>query len=165
MDDGAPQEELQQQRRVAQKLDIGVNEAGQQQVARESRDAERNAEHGCKQAADDRDLDRVGNAGAKRAGIAVAGGIGEQTLADLEVRLVREKGEARRQPHAVHAVGGVLAQECEEQEHDDEKQALQQWQRPDPGAQPRDRSGPRRARSAMACHGKNHEAAQRNGGE
>jgi hypothetical protein len=46
-----------------------------------------------------------------------------------------EKGETRREAHAVHAVGSVLPQNREEQEHADEEQALLQRQGPDPGAQ------------------------------
>ncbi|MNV65965.1 hypothetical protein D3C71_1586900 [compost metagenome] len=101
-----------------------MHEGRQQQVAGQSGDAKRNAEHSRKHAADSGDLDGVGKARRKRAGIGVTGRIGEHTLTDFEIRLMKEKVEARRQPHAVHAVGGVGAEECKDREHAGKQQNL-----------------------------------------
>ena len=57
-----PEQQLQQQRNVAQHLDVNRGEPGQQPVRRQPRDADHGSEHGRKHDADDRDAQRVDDA-------------------------------------------------------------------------------------------------------
>ena len=102
-----PEEQLQHQRRVADDLDIGVDEPREQRIAGGAQRgrARRRAAVASAQP-DDRELQRVEQADQDRARVGVAGAIDDQRFRDVEIGGLAEIVEARRHAEPMHARRG-----------------------------------------------------------
>ena len=102
-----PEQDLEQQRQVADQFDIAAGNARQQPVRRQPAERHEESDHGGKEDADDRDQQRVEQADEEHAGIGVGSGIRNQALADVKARRVRQKAEAGRDPLRLQIGAGV----------------------------------------------------------
>ena len=93
-----PEQDLEQQRQVADQFDIAAGNPRQQPVRRQPAQRHDKPDHGRKEDADDRDQQRVEQADQKYPGVGVGSGIRNQVLADVKTRGVVEKSEAGRDP-------------------------------------------------------------------
>ncbi len=115
-----PEHELQHERRVADHLDIAAGQPAQQRVGGQPREAERHAEDGGDEDADDGDPQGVEQADGQRARVGVGRGVGDDVLADRNAGRALEEAEAELQPprrHVGNEVGvGRPADEDDERE-------------------------------------------------
>src|SRR2546423_5384798 len=79
-----PEQNLEQQRQVADQFDIAAGNARQQPVRRQSAERDQKSEQRGKEDADDRHQQRVEQTDQEYAGIGVGPGIGNQALADVK---------------------------------------------------------------------------------
>src|SRR5665647_2097516 len=103
-----PEQQLQQQRQIADQLDIAGRHLGHQPVARQPRDADRKAEHGGEYNAEAAHQQGIEQADPEGAAIArAARRIFDQRLADVEAGIGVPESEAGRDPRARQIVGGI----------------------------------------------------------
>ena len=88
-----PEENLQQQRDVAQSLDIDGRAFRDNKIGRQARGADRKAQQARADNSDSRDQQRIEQADEKRAAICRGEGIGNQTLVDVEPGALRPEAE------------------------------------------------------------------------
>ena len=100
-----PEEDLQQERHVAQRLDVHGGEPGDQPVLREPRDADEEAKCGRAHDAQRRHQKRVQDADDERAAVGRLLGVFDQRLGDAEASGVIEKAKTG---------GDVLAREADD---------------------------------------------------
>ena len=112
-----PEQQLQQQRHVADDLDIEAGHPRHQPVLRQPRDADQKAEDGREHDAERRDQQRVEQADPERAAIGRGRRIVDQRLADVEAGGVVPEAEAGGDLGARQIVGGVVDR-APGQEHD-----------------------------------------------
>jgi hypothetical protein len=93
-----PEQQLQQQRNIAQRLDIDGGKPRQQPVRRESCDTDHAAEHCREHDTDQRDAQRVDEADDEGPEIGVLRRVGEPVVGDRHAGLATEKGKARGDP-------------------------------------------------------------------
>ena len=104
-----PEQNLQQERHVADQFDVAAGELGDQPIARQPGDADDKAEHGREHDGDTGDQKRIEKSDPEGAAeCRGAGGIIDQRLADVEARrIVPEAGSARRYSRARHFLRGI----------------------------------------------------------
>ena len=102
-----PEQQLQQQRQVADDLDVAAGELRHEPVLRQPRDADDEAEDGRQHNADGGDQQRVEKADPERAAVGRGGRILDQRLGDVEARGVVPEAEARGDLGAGEIVCGV----------------------------------------------------------
>lgn len=88
-----PEEDLQQQRNVADHLDVDVGELGDHPVVGKPRNADDETDDRCKQHPDERHQESVEDAHDERAAVTRRLAIGDQRLDDAETGCVFEKSE------------------------------------------------------------------------
>ena len=115
-----PEQQLQQERQVADHLDIDHRHLGDDPVLRQPRDADDKAEDRGEEDADRRDDEGVEEADQERVAIGRGrGAVGDEGLVDVEAGGRREEAEARgdaRRPKVRDRVGGGRVDE----KHDDD---------------------------------------------
>ena len=108
LEDGVPEQQLQQQRDVAQGFDVEGGQLGEQPVVRQAADADQGAEDGGQDDADDGDLQGVQDADQQGGAVGVHGGVvGDQRLADGDAGGAAEEAEAGGDVAGGEVVGGV----------------------------------------------------------
>ena len=145
------QEQPEQQRHVAEGLDVPFADLGEQPVVRQPADADQGAEDGRHEDAEDRHLQRVQHADVDRAGIGAGRRVGDHGVADLEARLALEVVEAAGDLLALQILDGVgdevPGEQADQADHDDLE---------DPAADdrvvPRRHFRARRGAQCLDCH-------------
>ena len=115
------EEQPQQQRHVAEGLDVPGADPRQQPVVRQAPDAEQRAQHRGHEDAEHRDLQRVEHADQDGAAVGAGRRVGDHGVADLEARFAFEIVEAAGDLLAlqvVHGVGDEIPGEQADQPHD-----------------------------------------------
>ncbi len=116
-------EELEQQRRVADQFDVGADDARQEPVRGEARDAQDDPQHRREDDAHDAEEDGVEHAHQEGMTVRVVGAVGDRTVADLEPGALGEESVAEREVpfgHRRHEVVGQKADaDADRQQHDD----------------------------------------------
>ena len=97
-----PEHQLQHERRVADHLDIAADQAAEQRVRRQPREAEEDADHGAERDADNGDTQRVQQPDRQRVTIGVGGGVGDDALTDRDAGGAIEEGVAELQAARGH---------------------------------------------------------------
>ena len=92
---GVPDEHLEQQRNIANQLDIKAGEPRKQPVGRQARHADREAEQGREDDAERRYQKRVEKTHRQRRGIGIARRVSNQRFANRETRPVEQETEPR----------------------------------------------------------------------
>ena len=120
-----PDEDVQQQRNVAEDLDIDRREAAHDEIRRQPADADDEAEDRRRDDAEDRDQERVQQADeidveiGRRALV-----VGDQRLADVEPGRIAEEAEPRGDVRLAEIVEHVLDADINEIDDDSEKYRL-----------------------------------------
>ena len=89
-----PEQDLEQQRQVADDLDIGAGDPRHQPVRRQPAERDDETENGGEEDADDRHQERVEQSDQEHAGVGVGARIGNQVLADVKTCRVPQEAEA-----------------------------------------------------------------------
>ncbi len=119
-----PEQDLEQERQVADQLDIAAGEPGNQPIGRQPRNADDEAEHGRQHDPDPGDQQRVEQADQEDAAIGVGFAIGNERLIDVESGRGVEKAEAAGDPFCVEIGLGVEREFVAEPEHHCEQEQL-----------------------------------------
>ncbi len=130
-----PEKDLQQQRDIAENLDIGGRQAGDQPIARQPRHADYEAEQGRQRDAQGRYQQGIEQPDHKGAPVAGSLAVGHQALDNAEPGPVIEKAEAGGNPPALQVVQGIAEQVPAQGQHPAHQRQLQP-QGADPGVVP-----------------------------
>ena len=103
-----PEEQLQQQRHVADDLDVDGRKLGDQPVGGQTGDADDEAESGGGNDADARHQQGVQQPHEERAAVGGGAGIGDERLGDVETRSAAQEVEARGDILPAQVVGDVV---------------------------------------------------------
>src|SRR3954469_2881201 len=126
-----PEEELHEERYVAQELHIGRRQRAQQSILSEAREADQHAEHRGARDADERHAQRVAEADRERAEITVACAIAqEERLADLEAGLALQEGKAAGDAPCLEIGSGVRYEKTERRRDCGERERLIRYRPP-----------------------------------
>ena len=118
-----PDEELQQQRHVAERLDVHAAERAQQEVARQPPDPDQRADDRGQHDADDRHAQRVRQPDQEGPGVGLRRIELEQALADREARRLQQEVEAAldaAHPHVLQRVVDEVPAGRHDQQHGDD---------------------------------------------
>ncbi len=119
-----PEEQLQQQRRIAHDLDIDQRDFGDEPVRRKARDADRKAERRREHDARRADERGVEKPNPERLAIGRQRGIGDERLVDVEAGGLVPEAEARRNAARRHIDIGVVGGGADERGEDKDEQRL-----------------------------------------
>ena len=122
--DGVDEQELEEDRDVAHRLDVDGGEARHEPVARQAGDADGEADDGRQDDADDGDHDRVDEADDEGAGEGVGGRVVDRGLRDREARGALQEAEARRDAEAREVDERVVDEVGDGAEDDDDGDEL-----------------------------------------
>ena len=117
-------EQLDHERRVAEQLDVGGAEAHDERMARQAHQADGDAEHAREDDAGEGDPQRVGHADRERAQVAVARGVLEEQLADVEAGGIAQEAEARLDLARLEVGADVVRQADDDGDEDQRERAL-----------------------------------------
>ena len=102
-----PEQDLEQERQVADQLDIAARDPRQQPVRRQPAQCHQKSKHGGEEDADNRDRQRVEQTDEKDAGIGVGSGIRDQVLVDVKTGRIRHEAKARGDPLRLQIGAGI----------------------------------------------------------
>ncbi len=123
-DQRVPEEQLHQQRHVADQLDITAAQRFQKDVFRQPEKTDCRADRRGEHDAEHRHLEGVGEADGERPGVAVGGAVGERGLADLEAGFAPQECETARDPARFQVGERVKNQHRRDAEHRSERERL-----------------------------------------
>ncbi len=119
-----PEQDLEQERQVANELDITAGEPRQEPIGRQSRNADEEADHGRQHDADPGHQQRVEQAHEEHAAVGVRFVIGNERLVDAEAGDLVEEAEAARDVLRVEIGLGVERELVAEPQHRREQYEL-----------------------------------------
>ena len=121
-----PEEQLQQQRDVAQRLHVDQRHAADQPVPRQPREADDQADDARRRDADQRHAQRVQQPDEKGAGVAVRRVVGDRAFADPHARFAVEKAEARGDVESFQIFDGVDREPGDRRRHERDRENLEE---------------------------------------
>ncbi|MCY1302765.1 hypothetical protein D9M70_524450 [compost metagenome] len=95
-DQRVPEQQVEQQRHVAEGLHIGKHQSRQHGIVRQPPDADQQTENGAEQCREQRDFDRIGNADEDRTTDRIGRLVGDRGFRDDETGLARQEAETGR---------------------------------------------------------------------